>query len=448
MDVTLDEAREIAREAYIFFQPVVDEYRLKLQYGLPANKFIVVPFPLGASVKITPYNCADQAYAIAFLDLRQEPVVYSVPASPTRYNSVMAVDHFAHNFAYIGTRTTGGDKAVDLMISGPGWNGTAPTPAANTILSSATSETNFVTLIHRLEVYGKDDYENGVQILRSCDLQTLSAYNGNTAPDRLKKPDFPPYKSDQLQRAGFFEYVNAYIAFAESYPGEASYYARFARIGVSPGGPYPPPAMSSTLIEAIEQGIWAGNSAIESELVRPKGVSKNGWSYNFCPPQNGSREDMAGRYLARAASARSDFEWGNSPQEATYMQTFHDEAGEALDGSSQYTLVWSQDQLPKVKAFWSITLYDTDGWYVANSIDRFSLASNKDTEPLQYDAADGSLTIYIQSTALAAGLPSNNWLPCPSSGHFQLFMRLYLPGDELLYGNDVQDQIPPGPIKT
>ena len=211
-------------------------------------------------------------------------MVCSVPACPTRYYSLMAVDHFAHNFAYIGTRTTGGDKAVDLMISGPGWKGTAPTPAADTVLSSATSETNFVTLVHRLEVYGTDDYENGKQILKSCTLQTLSAYNGNKErlhPIRswLNKPDFPPYKSDQLQRAGFFEYVNAYIAFAEIYPGEASYYARFARIGVYPGGPYPLPAMSPTLIEAIEQGIWAGNTAIESEVERPKGVSKNGWSY-------------------------------------------------------------------------------------------------------------------------------------------------------------------------
>ena len=266
-------------------------------------------------------------------------MVCSVPACPTRYYSLMAVDHFAHNFAYIGTRTTGGDKAVDLMISGPGWKGTAPTPAADTVLSSATSETNFVTLVHRLEVYGTDDYENGKQILKSCTLQTLSAYNGNKErlhPIRswLNKPDFPPYKSDQLQRAGFFEYVNAYIAFAEIYPGEASYYARFARIGVYPGGPYPLPAMSPTLIEAIEQGIWAGNTAIESEVERPKGVSKNGWSYNVCPPPIGSREDMAGRYLARAASACSNFKWGNSPQEATYMQTLNDEAGKALDGSN------------------------------------------------------------------------------------------------------------------
>ena len=239
MDVTLDEAREIAREAYIFFQPVVDEYRLKLQYGLPANWFLVVPAPLGADVKKTPYNCADQAYAIAFLDLRQEPVVYSVPACATRYYSVMAVDHFAHNFAYIGTRTTGGDQAVDLMISGPGWKGTAPTPAARkTILSSATSETNFATLIHRLEVYGNDDYENGVQILKSCTttgikLPSLRSWKSptslRTSQTSCKEPDFS-------------NTPNAYIAFAEIYPGEASYYARFARIGVYPGGPYPLPA--------------------------------------------------------------------------------------------------------------------------------------------------------------------------------------------------------------
>lgn len=452
MDVALDKAREIASEAYIFFQPVVDQYRLKLQYErilpiLPSNFMLVVPFSLGADVKITPYNSPDQAYAIGFLDLRQEPVVYSVPACPTRNYSAMAVDHFAHNFVYIGTRATGGDNDVDLMISGPGWKGTPPTPPPNTILKSVTSETNFVTLIHRLEVYGKQDhFENGAPIIRKSTLQTLSEYNESTGPDKLPKPDFPPYKSDQQQRAGFFEYVNAYTAFAEIYPDEAIQYARFARIGVIPGAPYPPPTMSPTLVEAVEQGIWAGNSAIESELVRPKGVSKNGWSYTFCPPQNGSRADMASRYLARAASARSIFEWGNSPQESTYMQTFHDELGEALDGSYQYTLFWRQDQLPKVKAFWSINLYDTDGWYVHNSADRYSVASNKDQVPLEY-AVDGSLTIYIQANEPAGSVPRNNWLPCPSTGNFQLFMRLYLPENELLHGN-VQDYIPPGPKKV
>ncbi len=436
-------AYEIAKEAYIFFQPVVDQYQLNDQYPLPPNVILAFTIPPNPAIAraTTPYQCPDQFYSIAFLDLRKEPiVVYNPAVDPDRMYSIMVVDHFEHNFAYFGTRTTSNDEA-NYMIAGPDWNG--PTP--KTIDSSATSESNFVTLIVRMKVNveSRVDRRKVKKLLRGFTLTPLSVFNGGNKTDPLPNPDFPPYEADQQERAEFFNYVNAYVAYAEIYPDEQDLYNRFARIGIIPGEPFPPENMSSTVVEAIEQGIWEGSNAINSEMLRPKGANHQGWNYVVSPPTSGNRQDMNQRYLARAASARSTFEWGNSIQEATYMQTFTDKKGNALDGANNYTLQWTADQIPKVHplGFWAITMYDTDGYYEKHESNRYAIGTQSG---LEYDA-DGSVTIYIQNQSPGADKKSN-WLPCPV-GTFQLFMRIYWPSDEMIsemYAN----YIPPGAKKT
>ncbi len=439
MDVSLPVATDIAKEAYIFFQPVVDQYQLKLQFKLPPNSlvpFTTQPDPTGANT--TPYQCPDQFYSIAFLDLRKEPIViYNPPVETDRLYSIMAVDHFEHNFAYFGSRATSNDEA-NYMIAGPDWNGTVP----DSIDASETSEINYVTLIIRMKVNveSADDRTVVENLLGRFTLTPLSVYNGGKETPPLPNPDFPPYKADQQERAGFFNYVNAFTAFAEIYPTEQDLYTRFARIGVIPGVPFPPMGMSSTMVEAIEQGIWEGSTAINSEMQRPKGANFQGWGYVVDPPMNGNRTDMNQRYLARAATARSTFEWGNSIEEATYMKALTDGGnGEALHGANNYTLQWTATQIPKVHTmgFWSITMYDTCGKYVEHNFNRYAIGSQSS---LKYGPG-GSVTIYIQNKSPGVDKESN-WLPCPEE-NFQLFMRIYWPDDELLTGN-YASHIPPG----
>ena len=59
---------------------------------------------------VTPNN--DTPYSWAWFDLRAEPVVISVPASPERYYVIQLVDLYTHNFAYIGSRATGTKLAI------------------------------------------------------------------------------------------------------------------------------------------------------------------------------------------------------------------------------------------------------------------------------------------------------------------------------------------------
>ena len=89
---------------------------------------------------------------------------------------------------------------------------------------------------------------------------------------------------------------------------------------------------------------------------------------------------------------------------------------------------FSKDEIPPVDAFWSITLYDPEGFQVANSINRFAVSS---WMPFKYDT-DGSLTLYVQNES-PGGERESNWLPAPN-GPFNLTMRLYAPKSEALTG--------------
>ena len=83
---------------------------------------------------------------------------------------------------------------------------------------------------------------------------------------------------------------------------------------------------------------------------------------------------------------------------------------------------------PPVDAFWSITLYDSDGFQVANNLNRFAVSS---WMPFKYNA-DGALDIYFQNESPGKD-KEPNWLPAPKGG-FNLTMRLYAPKTEALTG--------------
>ena len=81
-----------------------------------------------------------------------------------------------------------------------------------------------------------------------------------------------------------------------------------------------------------------------------------------------------------------------------------------------------------MEAFWSVTMYDQDGFQVANPLNRYALG---DRDPLRYNA-DGSLDLLIQHNNPGPGREPN-WLPAPA-GPLALFMRLYEPKPEVLDG--------------
>ena len=107
---------------------------------------------------------------------------------------------------------------------------------------------------------------------------------------------------------------------------------------------------------------------------------------------------------------------------------FIDEKGNPLNGANSYKIHFDKANLPPVKAFWSVTLYDPEGFQVANSLNRFAVSS---WMPFAYNA-DGSLDLYFQNKSPGEDKEAN-WLPAPA-GPFNLTMRLYGPESEALTG--------------
>jgi len=146
----------------------------------------------------------------------------------------------------------------------------------------------------------------------------------------------------------------------------------------------------------------------------------NGWSTTMKCGQPGNG------LLLRAACAKI-LPAVNVVEEAAYWTTAIDSAGQKLNGRHAYILHFPAGQLPPNEAFWSLTMNDVAGFMVSNPIDRYSLGDRSGLVP----DADGSIDIYMQSTAPAGHEP--NWLPVPA-GHFKLMLRAYLPGRAILNG--------------
>jgi hypothetical protein len=148
----------------------------------------------------------------------------------------------------------------------------------------------------------------------------------------------------------------------------------------------------------------------------------NGWQMN-----TDTMGVYGNYYLKRAIVAMAGL-GANPAEDAVYPLAFADADGQPLNGDNDYVMHFEKEDLPPVDAFWSVTMYDAEGFQVANEINRFAIG---DRDDLNYES-DGSLDLYLQHQAPEEGRTSN-WLPAPR-GPLGVTMRLYSPQPEALDG--------------
>jgi len=135
-------------------------------------------------------------------------------------------------------------------------------------------------------------------------------------------------------------------------------------------------------------------------------------------------------YFTRTAVAKSNI-LVNKPLETKYFYQDLDGAGQRLHSANRYTVTFANGQLPPVKGFWSLTMYNRHHFFEPNAIKRYSVgAKNKDLQT----AADGSLTIYVQADEPTDPVQRANWLPSPKDAEFSLYVRAYWPDDAITRG--------------
>lgn len=431
-DVTPEEARAIAREAYIYGFPMVDNYRIQYayfqdsknpEYKGPWNTLVNIPrvyTPADTAIQ-TPNS--DTPYSFVGLDLRAEPFVLTVPPiEKDRYFSVQLIDWYTFNFDYIGSRATGNDGG-SFLVAGPGWKGETPAGVKKVF----RSETEFVFPAYRTQLFNPADLDNVKKVQAGYKIEPLSAFLGQPAPAAAPAVDFiePLTPDEEKTSLEFFNILNFVLQFTPTVPSETELMARFARIGVGAGKTIDVGALSPEIKTAFEQGVadaWADLAGVKEKFDLGEVTSGDVF---------GTRAYLKNNYLYRMAGAVLGI-YGNSKQEAMYPAYAVDAEGQQLNGANKYSVHFAADELPPVNAFWSLTMYELpQSLLVANPIDRYLL--NSPMQPQFVKDADGGLTFYVQNESPGKD-KEPNWLPSPK-GPFVIAMRLYWPKEAALDGS-------------
>ncbi len=430
-DVTATEARAIAKEAYIYGYPIVDNYRIQYSYFVdgadpdykaPYNQLFNIPRVFTPEDRAIQTPNSDTPYSWIGLDLRTEPIVFTIPPiEKDRYWSLQLIDLYTHNFDYLGSRTTGNDGG-SFMIAGPDWQGEAPAGITKVI----RSETSIASAQFRTQLFNPDDLANVKAIQAQYIVKPLSAFLGEPAPKPAPPIAFvkPLSLSAQKTSLEFFDLMNFGLQFAPTHPSETELMARFARIGVGANETLDASALSPEVKTAIEDGIadaWGAFADVKAQVNAGEITSGDMF---------GTRDYLNNNYVYRMTAAVLGI-YGNSKEEAMYPAYYVDADGKTLDGAKRYALRFAPGQLPPVNSFWSITMYEQPAsLLVANPLDRYLL--NSPMLPQFKRDADGGLTLFIQHESPGKD-DEANWLPAPI-GPFSVIMRLYWPKAEALDG--------------
>jgi hypothetical protein len=429
--ITEQEAHAIGVDAYLYFYSLVtmDVTRKQSTNAEPGKEFGRGPMNMFTSAREYPpatfkgvvRSNFDTLYSIAWLDMTQEPMIVSAPNTNGRYYLLPMLDMWTDVFASPGWRTTG-TQAANFLVTPPGWSGAIPAG-----MSRINAPTPYVWIIGRTKTDGPPDYDAVHKVQDGYKITPLSEWGKpprsvevkiDPAVD-MKTP--PKVQVDTMPAGKFFAYAADLLKVNPPHITDEPMVAQLKKIGIEPGKNFD--------IEKVSPAIRNGLSNVPEEAQRlmtwkipTLARVANGWSMNT------DTMGVYGNYYLKRAIVTQLGLGANLPEDAIYPINLADETGKPLDGTSKYILHFDKGDTPPANAFWSVTLYDAEGFQVANPLNRFNLSS---WMPLKYNA-DGSLDLYFQNETPGTNREAN-WLPAPKAA-FNLLMRLYAPKSDALTG--------------
>jgi hypothetical protein len=425
-------AYEIGVEAYQYLYPLITmdvtrrittNYAADARPGMgPMNAFHHMrAFPTADFREVVRPNF-DTLYSSLWLDLTQEPMIISAPDTDGRYYLLPMLDMWSDVFAVPGKRTSGTSPAHYAVVP-PGWQGQLP--AEVEIIHAPTP---YVWVIGRTQTNGPKDYAAVHQVQNGYQVTPLSQWGKPVKPAAAVIDPSVDMKTPPLQQvntmtaAQYFGYGVELMKLHPPHITDWSTIARLARLGLVVGESFDLKSAAPAVQAGLNRAVVDGLKLMVKKLPTLAPVV-NGWQMNT------DTMGVYGNYYLKRAIVAMVGLGANQPQDAIYPLNVVDGNGQPMDGAHRYVLHFEKEQLPPVEAFWSITMYDAEGFQVANSLDRFAIG---DRDDLIYNA-DGSLDIYMQHESPGADKVSN-WLPSPAQGALGVTMRLYAPKAEALDG--------------
>jgi len=424
-----DQLEETAVNAYVYAYPLVlmeisrraaTNVSEPVGFFAPMNQFAHLrSFPDHEFRAVVRPN-ADTFYSTIWFDVTDEPIVISIPSSEGRYYMLPMLDMWTDVFASPGSRTSG-TAAATFAVVGPDWQGDLPQG-----VESIRSPTSIGWIIGRTEVDGPEDAVSVHRFQDAMTVRPLSEWGNDSYRRRLGQVDPtwdtktpPPVQAAQMSAAQYFELFAALLIDNPPHEMDWNTTTQLRRVGIVPGEELHFAGLTAEVKQALEQAVSAGQGLIASHRG---GEMINGWSV--------SRQLMGSygtSYLHRAYIAMIGL-GANLPEDAIYPMSLSGLDGEPYHGDNNYVLHFGRGELPPVNGFWSLAMYDAEGYFVENPIGRYSIGNRDDLSMNE----DGSLDLYLQHQSPGSALESN-WLPAPA-GQFNLVLRLYWPGTEIITG--------------
>jgi hypothetical protein len=432
--VPADPVKALARDAYFYAFPIVlmDITRqqatnvpnaVTMPMRAPVNQFVHFrTYPKADAKEVVRFNF-DTLYSAAWADVSKEPIILSVPDTNGRYYLIPFLDMWTDVFNSPGMRTTG-TKARNFALVMPGWQGQLPQG-----VDRVEAPTSMVWILGRTQTNGPADYDNVHKIQDGFRLTPLSQWGKNPETPAAFPVDVkidgktPPL--DQIMKLDGVTMLTRLATLMKVYPPHGNDYPilfRLQALGIAPGKDFDPGKLDAGTVASINEGAIEARTELVKR-VKSIGTRVNGWSI---------LTDNVGTYGTsyeqRAVIALAGL-GANLPADAIYPNAFLDAEGKPLNGGANYVVHFEKGKLPPADAFWSVTMYDEQGFQVPNPIERFAIG---DRSKLVFNA-DGSLDLYVQAASPGQEKESN-WLPAPKDAPFALTMRIYAPRPEALDG--------------
>ena len=457
------EAQKIAEDAYLYGLQQVIFYGQRWtstqndskdnQVYTGVNRFNSVREKITPDFPIVTPN-ATTLYGSAFFDLQKEPLVLEMPAIKDRYFSFQLMDQYGIFHTMVGSQFNG-TAAHKYLFLPVGYEGKIPRDFVANDVIQAHSNTGY-GLVRIAVMTGSDEEIRKINAWQDqITVTPMSEWlaNGKKGTPQAKSKVIPGgYKVyprmakiakgqvDNQTAEDFFTILNLAIndpsmsVMSDSLK-EHEMLKSLETFGIGKGKDFKWSDLDKETQAALTAGFKAGFKQVRDAL---KGnlIDLNGWG---AVRNSGGFET---KWLDRALMA--DVGWAGPDRNVSHGAAFlfTDDAGESLDGANKYTLTFDMDDLPPVSEFWSIPIYNKDGYFVANAIDRYTINSFM-LDAKQLHVADGKLVIYVQKDKPNDAEKLKNWLPAPE-GSFRFTARFYGPKMNIIDGSYKM----PKPIKT
>ncbi len=429
----------VGRMAYVWGWPLVYVYNQRTELSKVPEKILLagaMPVgPMNQVVMLTSYISPketlmeipnqDVVYGLAWLSLAKEPMVIQVPDFGERFWTFPVYDARTDEISQLGLQY--GTKSGFYMLVGPNWKGTTPAGISGVVRST----TEFAAWMPRIFMNDTPEDHAAIQpTLSQIQLYPLSQFDGKMKtmdwsnlpsvplPKEKTRPKYSTKQPPWVDPAVFFDQLPDVMKQVPPMPGEEALYKW---IGSVLDAAAKDPEVMKTLRETA--------LAADQELVAPMMQ----WRYHGQPVGNGwttenNNAAFGTDYNHRMGSVKA-YPYANVRKETVYMYTSTDSNLRPLVGGSSYAVTFPKGQVPPVKGFWSLTVYNPEHLFYPNALKRYALGTKN--KSLKYND-DGSLSLYLGNKSPGKE-KEPNWIPAPA-GDFSIWIRAYWPEQAILDG--------------